>query len=292
MSARVTRSEACFVLSEAVPRAFRAQELRNPGLASPAAAATTWTAKIGSSYGSATVVIGTSTRLGIAAKGFGAKTAYTVSIRRGTCSTPGALVLSRKVITSAYGRITQSFALTTTQARLVKLPMSIRVGTRCGTFKGAATPTPVPVAGSTRSNPIPLGQIGRVGDWAITVTNVYPDAWSMIQAANMFNDPPAAGKQFFMIAVAATYTGAGSAHLDSGYSMRAVGSLNVGYTTFDNSCGVLPDPNLKSDDPDAFSGGTVSGNAACWEIVSSDASSLVMYFQPFLTGTTTWFALH
>ena len=31
MSARVTRSEACFVLSEAVPRAFRAQELRNPG---------------------------------------------------------------------------------------------------------------------------------------------------------------------------------------------------------------------------------------------------------------------
>jgi hypothetical protein len=84
-------------------------------LASPADAATTWTAKIGSSYGSATVVIGTSTRLGIAAKGFGAKTAYTVSIRRGTCSTPGALVLSRKVMTSAYGKITQSFALTTTQ---------------------------------------------------------------------------------------------------------------------------------------------------------------------------------
>jgi len=263
-------------------------------LAPPADAATTWTARIGSSYGSATVAIGTTTRLGIAAKNFRARTPYTVFIRRGTCSTPGALVLSRRVITSSYGKITQSFALTTTQARLVKLPMSIRVGTRCGSFKApvAPTPTPVPVAGSARSNPIALGQIGSVGDWAITITNVYPDAWPMIQAANMFNDPPAAGEQFFMIAVAATYTGAGSDRLRSGLSMRAVGGLNVGYTTFDNDCGVLPDPNLDYNDPQVFSGGTVTGNAACWEIVSSDASNLVMYFQPFLSNTTVWFALH
>jgi hypothetical protein len=70
-----------------------------------------------------------------------------------------------------------------------------------------------------------------------------------------------------------------------------VGASNVAYTTFDNSCGVLPEPNLYSDDPETFVGGTVSGNAACWEIVSGDASSLVMFYRPFLGNTTTWFAL-
>ena len=94
-----------------------------------------------------------------------------------------------------------------------------------------------------------------------------------------------------MIAVSATYNGTGSSHLDSGFAMRAVGASQVAYTTFNNSCGVLPDPNLELEDPEVFSGGSVSGNAACWSILSSDAGSLVMFFEAFLSDLRTWFAL-
>jgi hypothetical protein len=95
-----------------------------------------------------------------------------------------------------------------------------------------------------------------------------------------------------MVAVSATYNGSGSSHLDSGFALRAVGAANVGYTTFDNDCGVLPDPNLELDDPEVFSGGTVSGNAACWVIPSSDVSSLVMFTEPFDSNQQVFFALH
>ena len=113
-------------------------------LAPPADAATTWTARIGTSYGTATVVVGTTTRLSVAAKNLRAATTYTVSLRRGSCSTLGVLVLSKPIRTSSSGKITQSFALTTTQSRLAKLPMSIRVGTRCGAFT-APTLSPAPI---------------------------------------------------------------------------------------------------------------------------------------------------
>jgi len=111
-------------------------------LAPPVDAATMATAPIGSSYGEARILVGTSTRLSIAAKNLRARTVYTVALRRGNCSTVGALVASKRMTTSSYGKITTSFALTTSQARLVKLPMSIRVGTRCGSFKAPVVPPP------------------------------------------------------------------------------------------------------------------------------------------------------
>jgi hypothetical protein len=54
---------------------------------------------------------------------------------------------------------------------------------------------------------------------------------------------------------------------------------------------VLPDPNLELDDPQVFTGGMVSGNAACWEIRLSDAGSLVMFYRSLLSDQMTWFAL-
>lgn len=112
---------------------------------------------------------------------------------------------------------------------------------------------PPPPPGTTRDNPIPLGTPVTLPDgWRVTVTSVFPDATAAVLAANIFNDPPMAGYQFFMIAVSATYLGAGSSHLDSGFRFRAVGSSQVVYTTFENSCGVLPKPNLKLDDPEVF----------------------------------------
>jgi len=110
--------------------------------APPVDAATMGTARIGSSWGEAKIVSGTSTRLVLAAKNLRARTAYTVALRRGNCSSVGALVVSKRMTTSSYGRITTSFALTTNQVRLAKLPMSIRVGTRCGSFTSPVVPPP------------------------------------------------------------------------------------------------------------------------------------------------------
>ena len=155
----------------------------------------------------------------------------------------------------------------------------------------APPPPPPPPLGS-RENPIPLGQAAPVGNgWTVRVTGVVADATGQVLAANQFNDPPAAGNQFFMIAASGTYTGTGSSMLDSSFSMRAVGASQVAYTTFNNSCGVLPEPNLQLNDPQVFTGGTVSGNAACWEIRSSDAASLAMFYEPLIGDQMTWFAL-
>jgi hypothetical protein len=82
-------------------------------LAQPVDAATMGTARIGSSYGEAKILVGTSTRLSITAKNLRARTVYTVSLRRGSCATLGALVVSRRMTTTSYGKITTSFALTT-----------------------------------------------------------------------------------------------------------------------------------------------------------------------------------
>ena len=51
----------------------------------------------------------------------------------------------------------------------------------------------------------------------------------------------------------------------------------MAYTTFENSCGVKPD---ELPDSEVFTGGTIAGNI-CWEILSSDESSLVMFDEPF-----------
>jgi len=140
---------------------------------------------------------------------------------------------------------------------------------------------------------VPLGHAGWVPTgWAITVTAAVPDATAQVLAANQFNQQPARGNQYFLISGKATYKGTGSSTLNSGYSMHAVGASLTTYTTYDNACGVLPAPDVQLADPRTSSGGTVSGNAACWAIKSSDASSLVMFYQASLTDPKIWFALH
>jgi len=66
--------------------------------------------------------------------------------------------------------------------------------------------------------------------------------------------------------------GSGSYTFGGSYRLRAVGPLSVGYTTYGNNAGVIPD---LLPDSELFSGGVVEGNIG-WEIKSSDASALVV----------------
>ncbi|MGD0954482.1 MAG: hypothetical protein ABR985_19180 [Methanotrichaceae archaeon] len=144
-----------------------------------------------------------------------------------------------------------------------------------------ATPTSyTPQATGTRDDPEPIGTAVNLGDgWIIQVLNVYPDATNMVLKENQFNKAPKPGDQFFLATVQAKYVGEGSSTFSS-YDLRAVGPSSVGYSTFQNSAGVIPDPLPSSE---VFTGGMVTGNVG-WEISSSDANGLVMYDTPLFGG--------
>jgi hypothetical protein len=161
-----------------------------------------------------------------------------------------------------------------------------------------APPPPPPPPGSSRANPAPIGTTLPISTllapsgWQLRVNSVVPDGTQQVLAANQFNKPPPSGQQFFLISITATYTGAGSS--DAGGvidRLKAVGASNVAYTQgLNNSCGVTPAPDfiLVTIGVDVFSGGSVTGNI-CFSVLSSDASSLVLYNDQ---TPPVWFALH
>ena len=158
----------------------------------------------------------------------------------------------------------------------------------------SSTPAPEQVFG-IREMPVPYGTTATVrfnetDHWEITVLGVQPDATSAVLAANQFNDAQEEGNQLFIVTVRAKYLGPDSTRFSGGFRLRSLGDSGVVYTTFQNSCGVIPD---ELPDPELFTNGMVEGNE-CWQIVSSDADSLVMIVEPSgisLEGGRAWFAL-
>ena len=105
-------------------------------------AATTWTARFGS-YGTVTLRVGSPDRLVIGVKNLRSRTPYTVTLRRGTCAASGSLVLSTRLTATSVGSITRTITLTTAQTRAAKLPLAVRVGTRCASLTAPVViPTP------------------------------------------------------------------------------------------------------------------------------------------------------
>lgn len=147
-------------------------------------------------------------------------------------------------------------------------------------------PPPPPPAQGTRTNPYPVGTEVQLGDgWKMKVLSSTPDATAAVLAENQFNDPPKTGEQFYMTRVTATYVGSGSDSFDGSYRLRSVGASAVSYSTFENSCGVIPDDISNAE---VFTGGTITGNV-CWAVRSSDAPSLVLYDDPITTVPTRLF---
>lgn len=114
-------------------------------------------------------------------------------------------------------------------------------------------------------------------DWTIVVNSVTPDATDEVLAANSFNDPPEPGTQFFIANISATYTGRTSDEFGGSFRLRVGGPTSVAYSTFENSCGSIPD---KLPDAEVFEGGTIEGNV-CWAVKEEDTAALVMYDNPF-----------
>lgn len=143
-----------------------------------------------------------------------------------------------------------------------------------------------------RGNPIPVGTSATVGNWSIKVTEAVPNATDMIMAENMFNDPPADGRQFYLVSIEAQYLGGGedtaNFWIDSSFHM--LGDRAVAYGSSDASCGVIPGSLL--DMPEVFEGGVVTGNV-CFSVPSDEVESfLLMADEGFsLDGQSVFYAL-
>lgn len=112
----------------------------------------------------------------------------------------------------------------------------------------------------TRSNPLPVGQTARVGDWEITVTGSNTDAADEVEAENEFNEPPAEGRQFVLVGLRATYVGddSGSFIGDLIYQYVGAGGNTFGGGATEDYCGVIP--NDIEQTGETFPGATVEGN--------------------------------
>lgn len=166
-----------------------------------------------------------------------------------------------------------------------------RVSADCELVRRPAPAKPPTSPVGTRENPIPVGVAAPLGDgWVMRVVSTIPNATTAVLAENMFNDPPKPGFQFFIVRVEATYTGPGSKTFDGSFRLRAVGASAVSYSTFSDSCGVIPDEISRAE---VFTGGTIAGNE-CWQIRTSDVGSLLLYDDAFLSDDTKrkFFSLH
>lgn len=150
-----------------------------------------------------------------------------------------------------------------------------------------STATPIPILGSDRNSAISLGQSAKVGDWEITVLELYPHSWNAIRQANMFNEPPGSGMQFFMATVKTRFVGPDSASSMFEVNMEALGSRN---TVYREGCGVLPNALPMAE---LFTGGEETGNV-CWEIGNEEAGLLIMRVSTgyLARESVVWFSLH
>lgn len=154
--------------------------------------------------------------------------------------------------------------------------------------------TPTPTAGpafGSRDNPISRGSAAQLSDgWSVLVLSITSNATETVLAANQLNEPPPPGEQFVIARIQATYTGPGSARFSGRYRLRAIGNTDVSYSTFENSCRVIPN---ELTDREVPTGGTIGGTV-CWSVRASDVSSLLMYDSPSTNHSDprTFFLLH
>ncbi len=156
-------------------------------------------------------------------------------------------------------------------------------GTVWFSLGNAPMATPVPATGlkdstsalpSSRTEPIPVGTASLVGSFAVKVLSVEPDATDLIVTSESFNEPPAAGNQFYMVTVSVTNEGEETTSPWWALTFNAVGDQAIGYGENTNSCGYIPDSSY--DVPDLAPGESAEFNV-CWQVSTAEAPSLVMY---------------
>lgn len=155
-----------------------------------------------------------------------------------------------------------------------------------------ASTTPVVAGKGAIEDPYAVGEAivveytdnatGELRVWQIEVLGDARDITSAVLDENQFNDPPEAGQQFVGVPVRVTYvSGPAPASLFE-LTFKAIGPSGVVLTTFDPSCGVVPE--ALDTFAELFEGGAVEGSI-CWSASPTDAADLTMLIEVFLDDT-------
>ncbi len=144
----------------------------------------------------------------------------------------------------------------------------------------------------TLAKPVPLLTIAPLGDgWELQINSVTTDANQIVADTNMFNEPPAEGRQYVIANVTASNATEAANTFDASFRLRLAGteSGNI-YTTFDETdrCGVIPEP---VEDGEFAPNQSTTGNL-CWQVRSEDVDSLVLFSENFSEDDgAIWFAV-
>lgn len=144
---------------------------------------------------------------------------------------------------------------------------------------------------SSRENPVPVGEVGTVGDYEVSVISVEPNADEIV-IADGISEPPTEGNQYFMVRIAITYVGSTAGNPGVELNPQAVGELSTSYTWFNNMCGYGSFEDTLILATELFEGGSGEYNV-CWQIDREDADSLVMYIESNVdfNADPVWFSL-
>jgi hypothetical protein len=158
-------------------------------------------------------------------------------------------------------------------------------------------PSPTPAVGYSRSNPASIGKtlpiefelIGDTFTAEITLVEVIrgDDAWDLISAANMFNDPPSSGFDYILARIRFHYLSC-VPPTDTEFDWFYFKSVSSQGQTFDEPFEVAPEPNLTP----VYPGATTEG----WEVLTakSDDPAPLLTFGTESGGPTSrvWFQLY
>ena len=130
----------------------------------------------------------------------------------------------------------------------------------------------------TRTNPIPVGVAGIVGDYEITVVGYEPDVTAEVLAYNEFNEDPPDGSVFSLIRLSYTYVGDETGTVWIDLSWAGVGESNV--ASEPGECTTYEDNAF--DVAEMFPGGTIESNV-CLTVIASDLESLILVMESFFS---------
>jgi len=126
------------------------------------------------------------------------------------------------------------------------------------------------------------GATGELRTWSIEVLDAASDITQAVLDENQFNDGPEGELRFIGAPIRVTYvSGPAPASLFE-LTFKAIGPSGDVLTTFDPSCGVIPD--ALDTFAEIFEGGSVEGNV-CWNASPSDAADLTLRIEVFLEDT-------
>lgn len=166
-------------------------------------------------------------------------------------------------------------------------------GASTGTATGGTTNTGSTV-GYNRTNPAPLGTvlnfketslIDYVGKMSVTEIIRGEEAWNMIQAANMFNDEPAAGYEYILAKVNVNITRTVKTGAAADVSRVWFTLVSTGGRDYETVSVVEPEPSIRSS---LYEGASHTGWVA-FQVKSDDPSPLITFGRKYDGTGGVWF---